>query len=49
MYGTARICCPVCGYAGLLDHKIDATGLVTPSVQCPMCDFHEHVLLIDWS
>lgn len=47
---TARLGCPGCGLTALLDdHEIDHVGNVTPSVDCPSCDYHETgVLLIGW-
>ena len=38
--------CPK-GHVARLDHGIDAKGVVSPSVQCPKCDFHESNLTLD--
>lgn len=41
-----KFACPSCGAEGdLTDHEIDADGVVSPSVVCPACDWHEHVVL----
>jgi len=47
---TARVACPGCGFAAALagTHTIDASGDVMPSLDCPKCDFHDHVTLIGW-
>lgn len=41
----------LCGGVGALDdsgHEIDELGAVSPSVNCPHCEFHEHIKLSDW-
>jgi len=47
---SAGFKCPTCGVkAYLTDHEVDASGKVTPSVECPLeCGFHEHVVLEGW-
>ena len=48
---TARIACPGCGLVATLDptdHQIDDFGNVTPSVDCPNCEFHKTVTLDKW-
>ncbi len=41
--------CPGCKVPGVLDHEVDAEGNVTPSVDCPECEYHETgVKLIGW-
>lgn len=35
------------GHIARLDHAIDTKGIVSPSVQCPKCDFHESNLTLD--
>lgn len=44
------VCCPLCGLQTLLDHEVDASGAVTPSVACPSrgCGWHQHVRLKAW-
>lgn len=47
---TALLVCPGCGLKmQLKTHAISDDGVVTPSVVCRVCDFHEYVLLSDWS
>ena len=57
--GEAPYCvCPECGHPGRLgSHDIDAQGLVTPSVVCPIskcgdgvvrCTAHYYARLLDW-
>lgn len=44
--------CPVCGKWAMLPHRVDAQGLVTPSVVCPYppCPMHlSPVTLEGWS
>lgn len=36
------------GHIGVLDHDIDDDGTVTPSVQCPSCEWHEMIRLDGW-
>lgn len=40
--------CPGCGIFGGLDHEIAKNGDVSPSLDCPSCDFHKNVTLSDW-
>lgn len=40
--------CPNGHVGDLSDHTIAIDGMVTPSVQCPKCGFHEHVKLIGY-
>lgn len=42
------LCCPN-GHLAMLDHEISLNGHVKPSVQCPQCDWHEHVKLEGYS
>lgn len=37
------------GHIGVLDHDIADDGTVTPSAQCPSCEWHEMVRLEDWN
>ena len=47
---SARMTCPGCGTSGTLTkHTIMADGLVTPSVDCAECEYHEvGVVLVGW-
>jgi hypothetical protein len=54
MYGgdefSASFACPKCKQMAALDHKIDNSGNVTPSVSCPYkCDFHDWIRLLGWA
>ena len=41
-----KMSCPLCGVEGdLTEHSVGKDGAVTPSVDCPECDFHDHVRL----
>lgn len=42
--------CPDCGKGYDLDHDVSASGVVTPSVDCPTdaCSFHDSVTLVGW-
>lgn len=50
---TAKVTCPLCRFQATLagSHEIAADGAVTPSLVCgnDKCDFHESVVLRDWS
>jgi hypothetical protein len=48
---TAFFRCPKCPTYGSLagTHEIADDGKVTPSMVCPNCDFHEHIVLEGWS
>lgn len=49
---TAQIACPGCGLVATLnpaDHQIDDNGNVTPSVDCPNCEFHKTIKLDKWA
>lgn len=47
--GSAIVGCPNCGATALLDHDIDAEGVVEPSLECPQaCGFHELAQLDGW-
>lgn len=35
------------GHISILNHDIDINGKITPSVQCPKCNFHESDLILD--
>lgn len=35
------------GHIAYLDHEINEKGEVSPSVQCPKCDFHESGLILE--
>lgn len=50
MKRTAKLACPGCGNAAVLDHEIAPDGTVTPSVECPFepCTFHDDVKLLGW-
>lgn len=40
--------CPGCLNSYELDHEVDVNGIVTPSLDCPGCDFHKMVYLQGW-
>lgn len=40
--------CPDCGLNAQLDHDVADDGTVTPSLDCPECEFHAFVKLKDW-
>jgi hypothetical protein len=40
-----RVHCPGCGSGYFLDHDVKSDGTVTPSLDCPSCEFHEFVRL----
>lgn len=41
--------CPGCDRAMLLDHEIGADGLISPSLDCPLCPYHQSgVTLEEW-
>lgn len=40
--------CPGCREAFRLVHEIDDVGNVSPSLDCPRCEFHDFVRLVDW-
>lgn len=42
------ILCPECGIRAELQHVIRPGGKVEPSVDCPDCNFHEHITLEGW-
>jgi hypothetical protein len=42
------VTCPGCGIEGRLDHDVAADGKVSPSLDCPSCEFHAFVVLADW-
>lgn len=45
----AIVGCPDCGMTAMLDHEVSASGVVTPSLQCPaQCGFHAMVVLDSW-
>lgn len=46
--GRVLLACPNGHVARLDQHEIDASGRVTPSVQCPICDFHQNIELAGW-
>lgn len=47
--GGIWVCCPRCERVAQLDHEVDDEGRVTPSVDCPVCSYHESgVVLADW-
>ncbi len=47
---TAAITCPDCGGRGMLNkHAITNWGIVSPSVVCSECDFHEMIELRGWN
>lgn len=47
----ARICikCPECDLIAGLDHEVKENGNVEPSLDCPSCNFHRYVRLLNWS
>jgi uncharacterized Zn finger protein len=50
---AGRICvwvkCPGCGEEFRLDHEVSAEGIVSPSLDCPVCPHHAYVQLGDWN
>ncbi len=45
---TASVVCAN-GHDGIIsDHTIDPSGLVTPSVVCTICGWHEYIRLEEW-
>lgn len=42
--------CPGCGIIANIaeTHEIDAEGVITPSVDCSNCDFHDQIKLHDY-
>jgi hypothetical protein len=45
---TARVTCPGCRLTFALDHDIAEDGTVSPSLDCPVCVFHDFVKLERW-
>lgn len=45
---AVRVYCPSCDVGALLDHEVGPHGEVWPSLDCPNCNFHEHVKLKHW-
>lgn len=43
------VTCPNGHMAGLDDHEVADDGTVTPSLECPSCDFHDSVKLIGYT
>jgi len=42
--------CPGCEKRFMLDHNIDKNGQIHPSLDCPICDFHEsNIILAGWN
>lgn len=35
------------GHVAVLDHEVSLKGEVTPSIQCPKCEFHESGVILD--
>jgi hypothetical protein len=50
MHGGMRtLRCPVCHCCPTVDnHSIADDGRVSPSVVCPLCTFHEYIVLDGW-
>lgn len=56
--GRVWVKCPACGGLAQLDHEVDASGRVTPSLACPQiddrtqpqrpCSYHRIVTLDGW-
>jgi len=46
---VVKVSCPQCGQVAELQHEIAGSGKVTPSLDCPACDFHRNVQLMGWS
>jgi hypothetical protein len=42
------VVCPECRTTLRLDHDVDADGNVTPSLDCPLCTFHDTARLVAW-
>lgn len=42
------VTCPGCGLKASLDHDVADDGKVSPSLDCPECEFHAHVTLAGW-
>lgn len=45
---VVRVRCPSCRVTALLDHSVWDNGAVSPSLDCPECSFHDHVVLAGW-
>lgn len=41
--------CPGCKVKLRLDHVVEATGEISPSLDCPLCDFHAMATLANWT
>ena len=46
--GRIYVTCPGPGEGLPLDHDIASDGRVSPSLDCPLCEYHEFVELADW-
>ena len=49
LYALVFVKCPKCEQITSLECKIDSSGNVTPSFDCPFCEFHEKVVLEEWN
>ncbi len=38
--------CPQCHNVFVLDHEVDRNGVITPSLDCPLCPFHESGVML---
>lgn len=44
------VICPKCKSMDALDHEVHPSGVITPSLDCPQCPFHENgVRLEGWT
>lgn len=47
---SIRVGCPGCALVATLQptHSVDRDGMVSPSLDCPKCPFHDHVKLVGY-
>ncbi len=43
------LACPKCGGVSMLDHEVDAEGVVTPSIVHVPCGWHGFGRLVGWT
>ena len=49
MGGVVYLVCPGCGARVALNHDVADDGKITPSLDCPSCEFHDYARLLGWS